>query len=234
MAVLYFKLGVLHYYFILFNLRGLHEKKSLSMKKHPIEIFSEWVINGNDDGMEKNHQESVNNMLEYILKDLPQFSFIDAGCGTGWVVRMVSQKNSCFKAIGVDGSKNMIEKAKRIDPLNEYICADLLYWKPNSKIDVVHSMEVLYYFEDPYLVLKNFYDNWLKKDGRLIIGIDFYIENLSSHDWPKKTKVSIMNLMSTSKWIKLFEQTGFKNIESWNVGKSENWEGTLVISGTRN
>ena len=40
------------------------------MKKHPIEIFSDWVINGKDDGMEKNHLESVKNMLEFVLKDL--------------------------------------------------------------------------------------------------------------------------------------------------------------------
>jgi hypothetical protein len=72
------------------------------MKKHPIKVFSEWVNNGKDDGMEKNHLESVKNMLEFALKDLEDFTFIDAGCGTGWVVRMVSKKKYCLSSEGID------------------------------------------------------------------------------------------------------------------------------------
>ena len=204
------------------------------MKKHPIEIFSEWVINGKDDGMEKNHLESVKNMLDFVLKDLKNFSFIDAGCGTGWVVRMVSQIEYCLNASGIDGSSNMIEKAQSLDSINKYDCADLLTWKPNSKKDIVHSMEVLYYFKDPLIVLKNFYNNWLNNDGRLIIGIDFYKENQSCYDWPEKTNVSIMNLLSTSQWVKMFKECGYKNIKNWTVGKSNDWGGTLVITGTKN
>ena len=204
------------------------------MKKHPIEIFSEWVINGKDDGMEKNHLESVKNMLEFVLKDLKDFTFIDAGCGTGWVVRMVSQIEYCLNASGIDGSSNMIEKAQSLDSINKYDCADLLTWKPNSKKDIVHSMEVLYYFKDPLIVLKNFYNNWLNNDGRLIIGIDFYKENLTCHNWPEKTNVSIMNLLSTAQWIEMFKECGYKKVKSWTVGKSKHWGGTLVITGTKN
>ena len=204
------------------------------MKKNPIEIFSEWVINGKDDGMEKNHLESVKNMLDFVLKDLKNFSFIDAGCGTGWVVRMVSQIEYCLNTSGIDGSSNMIEKAQSLDSINKYDCADLLTWKPNSKKDIVHSMEVLYYFKDPLIVLKNFYNNWLNNDGRLIIGIDFYKENLTCHNWPEKTNVSIMNLLSTAQWIEMFKECGYKKVKSWTVGKSKHWGGTLVITGTKN
>ena len=202
-------------------------------KKHPIEIFSDWVRNGKDDGMEKNHMESVKNMLNFALKDLEDFTFIDAGCGTGWVVRMVSDMEKCFSSNGVDGSIKMIEKARGLDSLNKYDCSDLLTWKPNSKKDIVHSMEVLYYFEKPLLVIENFYNNWLNKNGRLIIGVDFYKENLSSHNWPEETKVSIMNLLSEIEWKKMFLDTGFKNVECWKVGKTKDWEGTLVVTGTK-
>ena len=37
-------------------------------KKSPIEIFSEWVDNGKDDGMELNHCDSVNAMLNQGFK----------------------------------------------------------------------------------------------------------------------------------------------------------------------
>jgi len=94
-------------------------------------------------------------------------------------------------------------------------------------------MEVLYYFENPFLVIENFYNNWLNENGRLIIGVDFYKENPSSHDWPEKTNVSIMNLISESEWKKMFLDAGFKNLESWTVGKTKDWEGTLVVTGTK-
>ena len=191
------------------------------MKKQPIEVFSDWVTSGKDDGMEKNHLESVTKMLDFSLKNFKNFSFIDAGCGTGWVVRMVSKMNLCVNACGIDGSRKMIEKAKRLDINNQYFCSNLLTWKPKFKKDLVHSMEVLYYFENPSIVLKNFFDNWLTERGRLIIGIDFYKENLSCHDWPDKTNVSIMKLLTITDWIRMFEDCGFKNIKSWRVGQKK-------------
>ena len=204
------------------------------MKKSPIEIFSQWVEQGKDDGMEKNHISSVKKMLDFSLKGLDDFTFIDAGCGTGWVVRMVSEMESCFSANGVDGSLKMIQKARSLDSLNKYDCENLLIWKPNSKKDVVHSMEVLYYFNNPIEVLQNIYNNWLNDNGRLIIGMDFYFENTISHNWPEKTNVSIMTLLKTKEWEKMLIEVGFKNVKSWTVGKTDNWNGTLVLSGTKN
>lgn len=204
------------------------------MKKSPIEIFSQWVEQGKDDGMEKNHISSVKKMLDFSLKGLDDFTFIDAGCGTGWVVRMVSEMESCFSANGVDGSLKMIQKARNLDSLNKYDCENLLSWKPNSKKDVVHSMEVLYYFNNPIEVLQNIYNNWLNDNGRLIIGMDFYFENTISHNWPEKTNVSIMTLLKTKEWEKTLIDAGFKNVKSWTVGKTDNWNGTLILSGTKN
>jgi len=203
------------------------------LKKSPIDIFSQWVEQGKDDGMEKNHLLSVKSMLDFILKDLEGFTFIDAGCGTGWVVRMVSKIKSCISSSGVDGSLKMINKAKGLDSKNKYDCADLIKWKPNSKKDVVHSMEVLYYFKKPIEVLKNISKNWLNDNGRLIIGIDFYFENKASHDWPEKTNVSIMTLLTTKQWEKTLIDAGFKNVKSWTTGKTDNWNGTLILSGTK-
>ena len=45
-------------------------------KKSPIEIFSEWVDNGKDDGMELNHCDSVNAMLNQVLNNANKYSFI--------------------------------------------------------------------------------------------------------------------------------------------------------------
>jgi len=203
-------------------------------KKSPIEIFSDWVDLGKDDGMKKNHLKSVKAMLNNVLKGLNDFTFIDAGCGNGWVVKMVSEMDSCFSALGVDGSIKMINKAKRIDKISKYECAEISVWKPNQKKDVVHSMEVFYYFKDPLIVLTNIYENWLNKNGKFIMGIDFYYENKTSHNWPEKTNVDTMTLLSTQEWKNIVSKAGFKNIVSWREGEKNEWKGTLIISATKN
>ena len=74
----------------------------------PIKVFSNWVLNGKDEGMEKNHSASVENMIEFSTKGIDKYKFIDAGCGNGWVVRKVSSDPKCISAIGVDGSIHML------------------------------------------------------------------------------------------------------------------------------
>ncbi len=43
----------------------------------------------------------------------------------------------------------MIEKAKSLDAESAYFHVDLERWSPQQKVDVVHSMEVVYYLQDP-------------------------------------------------------------------------------------
>tara|TARA_B100000886_G_C20385996_1_gene476074 strand:- start:475 stop:1083 length:609 start_codon:yes stop_codon:yes gene_type:complete len=201
--------------------------------KSPIKVFSEWAINGKDEGMEKNHSPSVKNMLEKATKDLNNYKFIDAGCGNGWVVRMVSKDAKCKSAVGVDGSSNMIRKARKLDINNEYYCEDLLKWCPKEKVELVHSMEVFYYFEKPEKVINHIYNNWICNGGKLIMGIDYYYENEISHTWQRKSSINVMKLYSKKKWTKFFYDAGFKDVESWYFGKKNDWNGTLVILGVK-
>ena len=112
--------------------------------KSPIETFSNWVENGKDDGMEKNHFKPVSKMLDLITETQDDFSIIDAGCGNGWAVRKISKHQNCEIAIGVDGSELMINKAKKLDSNNKYFLGNLLKWKPKNKVSAVITMEVLY------------------------------------------------------------------------------------------
>ena len=199
----------------------------------PIKVFSNWVLNGKDEGMEKNHSASVENMIQYSTKGIDKYKFIDAGCGNGWVVRKVSSDPKCISAIGVDGSIHMIEKAKMLDDKNEYFCNDLLKWNPKKKVDIVHSMEVFYYFENPEILISRIYDNWLKNEGRLIMGIDHYVENKPSHNWKKDISITTMQLLSKNTWLNFFKSAGFSNVEYWYFGKKGVWNGTLIITGIK-
>jgi len=199
----------------------------------PINVFTNWVRSGKDEGMERNHSSSVKNMMDFATKEVNNYSFIDAGCGNGWVVRNIARNPSCKSAIGVDGSSDMIEKAKGLDTKSNYYCADLMDWEPEQKADLVHSMEVFYYFEKPELLIQHIYNKWIKSGGRLIMGIDFYKENIPSHSWPEDCSISIMKMFSEKEWVRFFKNAGFIDIKSWRHGKKDEWEGTLIVTGIR-
>ena len=117
------------------------------------DVFSEWAGKGKDEGMERGHAASVNEMLNLALAtnnlSLRPFTAIDIGCGNGWVVRKLQCLENCLSAEGVDGSTSMIEKAIQIDPKGKYSVAMLPQWRPNNPVDLIHSMEFLYYLLDP-------------------------------------------------------------------------------------
>ena len=154
-------------------------------EKKATEIFSQWVLDGKDEGMEKNHSDAVNVMLDEIIgSQTDPFSIIDAGCGNGWVVRKIVNHPLCVKAMGVDGSKEMIDKARSLDSDGTYFCSDLMDWSPKEKVNFVHSMKVLYYLREPEKFIMHILENWLLEKGTIIMGMDHYLENLNSHSWP--------------------------------------------------
>ena len=125
----------------------------------------------------------------------------------------------------------MINKAKKLDDKNKYYCEDLLKWIPQSKVDIVLSMEVFYYFENPGLLIKHINNNWIKSGGRLIMGVDYYQENVASHSWQKDCDISIMKLHSEKEWKGFFDNAGLKDVKSWRNGQDKEWAGTLVVTG---
>ena len=83
---------------------------------------------------------------------------IDVGCGNGWVVRKLAAHPDCTSASGVDGAVTMIQKARDIDPGGNYHLAMIPQWIPDSKVDLIHSMEFMYYLEDPFSFICTIYD----------------------------------------------------------------------------
>ena len=202
------------------------------MKQSPIEVFNNWAEIGKDEGMADGHRSAVLQMLELSLPKRP-FSFLDAGCGNGWVVRLVKSMEDCLLSEGVDGSVKMIEKARETDRLNTYYREDLTTWSPNKKYDVIHSMEVFYYLEKPEELLAKIHDNWLGTSGRLVMGIDFYRENTVSHDWPEKCGINLMRLFSEKDWIQMFKEAGFEEVSARRLDAKEGWAGTLCVIGQK-
>ena len=74
--------------------------------------FDEWAINGKAESMEKGHGKNVLKFLNKISFD-QSFTFLDVGCGNGWVIRHVTEIPTCKKAVGIDKSKKMITLANK-------------------------------------------------------------------------------------------------------------------------
>ena len=203
------------------------------MTKKATDIFNEWAETGKDEGMKKNHSSAVGTMLSYLLKgQTKEFDFIDAGCGNGWVVREMKKQNLCKRSIGVDGAKKMIQKAAEIDINGSYYHNELMDWVPKSRVDFIHSMEVLYYFKKPEVLIRHMVNEWLKPKGKIISGLDYYSENISSHSWPKLLNTE-MKLLSIDQWRNLLNSCDLTNIEIFQTNASKTFPGTLVIYGEK-
>ena len=126
----------------------------------------------------------------------------------------------------------MIDNAIKVGGQDDYILADINYFIPPRRFDLIHSMEVLYYLEDPAEKVKNLYDDWLEKGGRLIVGIDHYFENLDSHSWEEKVGTTML-MLKEAEWIEIFNASGLSEVKSWRANSSKDWSGTLVLTGKK-
>ena len=206
------------------------------MKNKNIDLFDSWATIGKDVSMEKGHTPSVNRMLNIIkenhLLNQNNFNFLDLGCGNGWVVRKVLKDYACNLAVGVDGSKNMINNAKKHLDKGIYLNANIDDFQYDQKFDIIFSMETFYYLKNINALLKNIYNNLLNDNGSIIIGIDHYFENKPSLNWDVEYNLDITTL-PVYEWKKLFKDNQFKNIEVEFFGKKDEWNGTLILYATK-
>lgn len=205
--------------------------------KDAVAVFNEWAELDKDLGMEKGHADAVTEMLDFALKERyrinNEFTFLDLGCGNGWVVRRIVDDPLCSKAQGIDGANQMIANAKARGNNEDYILANIHDYEPKEKYDLIHSMEVLYYLEDPESILNKIFSSWLAEEGRLIVGIDLYYENKDSHTWEGKVGTKML-MLKQAEWIAMFKRAGFSDVEAWRANQIQGWAGTLVLTGKKN
>lgn len=199
-------------------------------KKAAVDVFSQWALIGKDEGMERGHAASVQAMLELAIPKLNAgFSAIDLGCGNGWVTRMLSELGARHSE-GVDGSNEMVNKATSRDANHKYSLGLLPDWSPGRRFDLVHTMEFLYYLDDPAGMISIIHDEWLEENGILVAGVDHYLEHEESLTWPEHVGVH-MTTLSIDDWKSAMINAGFEDVEIHQVAEKENFPGTLVMLG---
>ena len=210
--------------------RGAVRVSAQAQERPASEVFTEWAATDRDVGMEKGHAAAVDEMLAAAFEALGErtFTAVDAGCGNGWIVRRLRQSPYCLAALGVDGAAGMIAKARALDPQGSYVNSDLALWEPPQPVDLVVSMEVLYYLEDPTALLKRIAKLWLRPGGYAVIGIDHYQENAPSLEWPAYVGTR-MTTWPQARWLAALEAAGFTRVRAWRAAPAPGWEGTLAI-----
>ena len=199
-------------------------------KKEAVDVFSQWALIGKDEGMERGHAASVQAMLKLALPKLnSDFSAIDLGCGNGWVTRLLTELGARHSE-GVDGSTEMINKARIRDSIHKYSQGLLPDWSPQRKFDLVHTMEFLYYLDDPAGMISVIHDEWLENNGVLVAGVDHYLEHAESLTWPEHVGVH-MTTLSIEEWNSAMVNAGFKDVEIHQVAGEDDFPGTLVMLG---
>lgn len=213
-------------------------KDSQKKAMDPIQrLFNQWAENGRDVAMQKEHGKTVHVFLKKTDFEKP-FTFLDIGCGNGWVVRAMAGLPSCQKAAGIDKSKNMIRNArqKKASSKESYEVRDIEKWNTQKRFDRIFSMETIYYTSSPKETVRRIFD-LLKPGGVFFCGTDFYADNKATSNWEKMCKVK-MHLMSRRQWKKMFDDAGFSTRTTQIKDKTDRkkWKremGTLFIIGTR-
>ena len=199
--------------------------------------FDKWASSGRSELMEREHSKTVLKFLNSIFLK-KSFTFLDVGCGNGWVIRKISSLGNCKKAIGIDKSKKMILKArkKKESSKESYFVTDITSWKYKGKFDYIFSMESLYYSNPMEAALEKIY-KMLKPNGQFFCGTDFYKDNKATTQWSKMMKLPL-DLRSKKEWKKMFENVGLKTKTKQvkDLSNNKKWKreyGTLFVIGTK-
>jgi len=86
-------------------------------------------------------------LLARVHADEPKAVY-DLGCGAGNVTRMLAERWPDARVVGVDGSPEMLERARADNPDIAWVAADLARWAPEKPADVLYSNAALHWLPD--------------------------------------------------------------------------------------
>jgi arsenite methyltransferase len=175
--------------------------------------FNRWAEAGRGEGMETDHLPIVLPMLE-LMKLGGGEAILDAGCGTGWLCRLLAARLPDGTVVGMDVSDEMIRRARaasanvanvsfvtgRVDAIPE----------PANVFTRVVSVESAYYWPDPLGGLRDVL-RVLGPGGSAWVLINYYRDNLYCHQWARHYTIPT-HLLSADEWAGLFREAGFIDV----------------------
>ncbi len=141
---------------------------------------------------------------------------LDAGCGTGNLLKILEDENKNLKLYGLDISKEMLKIARKKLKLAKLKLesAEKISFRKNY-FDYVFSIDAFHHYYNSALVMRNFY-RVLKKGGYLIIA-DFsfgiFFNKIFSRIEPGNN-----GMHTASEFKELFKNYKFKDIRQKRLG----------------
>jgi SAM-dependent methyltransferase len=175
--------------------------------------FNDWARAGRGEGMEKGHRPVGEQAID--LMAIPaDAQVLDVGCGSGWATRLMAEKASQGRVVGIDIADEMIriaiETSKPFANVEFQIAsAEKLPFR-DREFSHAFSMESLYYYADMLAALKEI-RRVLKPGGQFVTVVDLFQENAPSGQWIDQLKVPVQ-FLSSAEYRSQFERAGFTNI----------------------
>lgn len=91
--------------------------------------------------------------IESILDNLVGNSFMEIGCGEGYIIGRISRMKSGARCVGLSNDEIGIKEARTGHPSVEFICKDIYDYEPSEKFDTVMLPEVIEHLENPKKIL---------------------------------------------------------------------------------
>lgn len=143
-----------------------------------------------------------------------KLKLLEIGCGSGRDASFMTKNN--FDVTAIDGSKNMIEEAKKIHPelsvklFHKTLPNDLEF---DKKFDGVYSIATLMHLSKNDLeqtILKIYH--LLTQNGKFLMSVSLFRDDIDENGFDDKGRFFLV--LSFDEWINLLENIGFKIIET--------------------
>lgn len=154
---------------------------------------------------------NVSNIHDLLIKTFNKKNeLLEIGCGSGRDASFLTKNG--FNIIAIDGSRNMIEEAKRIHP--ELIKNLFHKTLPNNlefdrKFDGIYSIATLMHLSkiDLEETISKIY-NLLNQDGKFLMSVSLLRDDIDENGFDEKGRFFLV--LNFEEWINVVENIGFK------------------------
>ncbi|MGB0034817.1 MAG: class I SAM-dependent methyltransferase [Candidatus Acidiferrales bacterium] len=177
------------------------------------EEFNRWADAGKGESMQHEHWPITKPVLG-LMQIEPDENILDAGCGAGWLSRILAERVPQGRVVGMDISDEMVHHARRasVELTNLVFVVgevDEIPWEANFFSKVI-SVESSYYWPNPAKGLREIF-RVLCEGGSAWNLINYYRDNPYCHQWGEKLAVPTQ-LLSADEWAQLFRDAGFSDV----------------------
>jgi cyclopropane fatty-acyl-phospholipid synthase-like methyltransferase len=157
----------------------------------------------------------VTEVQQLLLQTFQKNSnLLEIGCGSGRDASFMTKKD--FNVTAIDGSKNMIEEAKKIHPelsnnlFHKTLPNDLEF---NQTFDGIYSIATLMHLSknDLEKTISKIH-NLLNQDGKFLMSVSLFRDDINENGFDDKRRFFLV--LNLDEWINMLKNVDFKILET--------------------